>query len=277
MPPIETEFFFSRLGPDLCRARQAARSRGALRRMHLSGQLRRAARSDHSCADGKRLRGRRSRGPALLRSARRARGRARCRPAPGARKSGCLSCARISTPSSPMPPAAARRSRNTTSCFPPTIPPHEKALAFRGKMRDVTEFLDELGLSRLWANCPLRVTYQDSCHLAHGQKIREAPRRLIRAIPGVRAYGDALGGSIAAARRAFTTSRRRETSLQLLAEKMQCAARNRAPKPSSRQIPAVFCRCAPEAKYKRPDSRYCTSWSCSTAPSPRLRPATSRQ
>ena len=61
----------------------------------------------------------------------------------------------------------------------------EKARAFRGKMRDVTEFLDELGLVAPLRELPLRVTYQDSCHLAHGQKIREAPRRLIRAIPGV--------------------------------------------------------------------------------------------
>ena len=29
------------------------------------------------------------------------------------------------------------------------------------------------------------VTYQDSCHLAHGQKIRNAPRQLLRAIPGL--------------------------------------------------------------------------------------------
>jgi glycolate oxidase iron-sulfur subunit len=29
------------------------------------------------------------------------------------------------------------------------------------------------------------VTYQDACHLAHGQRIREAPRQIIRAIPGV--------------------------------------------------------------------------------------------
>jgi glycolate oxidase iron-sulfur subunit len=31
----------------------------------------------------------------------------------------------------------------------------------------------------------MTVTYQDSCHLAHGQKIRAAPRRLLRAIPGI--------------------------------------------------------------------------------------------
>jgi glycolate oxidase iron-sulfur subunit len=27
------------------------------------------------------------------------------------------------------------------------------------------------------------VTYQDSCHLAHGQKIRKAPRELLKAVP----------------------------------------------------------------------------------------------
>jgi glycolate oxidase iron-sulfur subunit len=31
----------------------------------------------------------------------------------------------------------------------------------------------------------ITVTYQDSCHLAHGQKVRNAPRQLLRAIPGV--------------------------------------------------------------------------------------------
>ena len=30
------------------------------------------------------------------------------------------------------------------------------------------------------------VTYQDSCHLLHGQKIRNAPREILSAIPGVR-------------------------------------------------------------------------------------------
>jgi glycolate oxidase iron-sulfur subunit len=30
------------------------------------------------------------------------------------------------------------------------------------------------------------VTYHDACHLAHGQRIREAPRQLLQLIPGVR-------------------------------------------------------------------------------------------
>src|SRR5690349_16986797 len=62
-------------------------------------------------------------------------------------------------------------------------PAHEKAHEFRGKMRDVTEFLDALGLTAPLREMRMRVTYQDSCHLAHGQKIRGAPRLLYRAVP----------------------------------------------------------------------------------------------
>jgi glycolate oxidase iron-sulfur subunit len=52
-------------------------------------------------------------------------------------------------------------------------------------MRDVLEFLAELGIARDMAVTPLTVTYQDSCHLLHGQKIRNAPRVLLESIPGV--------------------------------------------------------------------------------------------
>jgi glycolate oxidase iron-sulfur subunit len=62
---------------------------------------------------------------------------------------------------------------------------HEKAAQFTAKMRDVLEFLAELGLAPDMAVMPYTVTYQDSCHLLHGQKIRNAPRALLNAIPGV--------------------------------------------------------------------------------------------
>src|ERR1700719_4756303 len=65
-------------------------------------------------------------------------------------------------------------------------PEHQEARAFRSKVRDVTEFLADLGLcAPLHPPKPfvLRVTYQDSCHLLHGQKVRNAPRQLLRAIP----------------------------------------------------------------------------------------------
>jgi glycolate oxidase iron-sulfur subunit len=51
------------------------------------------------------------------------------------------------------------------------------------RTRDVTELLAdaELPLQPL----PLTVTYHDACHLAHGQKIRAAPRTLLAKIPAL--------------------------------------------------------------------------------------------
>ena len=62
---------------------------------------------------------------------------------------------------------------------------HARAEKFSAKMSDVTEFLAQLGPSAPLRAVPMRVTYQDSCHLLHGQKVREAPRTLIRSVPGV--------------------------------------------------------------------------------------------
>ena len=61
----------------------------------------------------------------------------------------------------------------------------DKARQFKTLMKDVTEFLAAIELNRGMAPLDVTVTYQDSCHLAHGQKIRSAPRQLLRAIPGV--------------------------------------------------------------------------------------------
>jgi glycolate oxidase iron-sulfur subunit len=60
-----------------------------------------------------------------------------------------------------------------------------KARVFVSKMRDITEFLASIELNRDMAPLSLKVTYQDSCHLAHGQKIRSAPRQLLAAMPGI--------------------------------------------------------------------------------------------
>jgi glycolate oxidase iron-sulfur subunit len=56
--------------------------------------------------------------------------------------------------------------------------------ALAARTRDVTELLVD-------ADLPLRpldvtVTYHDACHLAHGQKVRAAPRQLLARIPGLR-------------------------------------------------------------------------------------------
>jgi glycolate oxidase iron-sulfur subunit len=57
--------------------------------------------------------------------------------------------------------------------------------AFAHKVRDVHEFLDLLGVVPPHGHLPLRVAYHDACHLAHAQRIREAPRRLLGQIPGL--------------------------------------------------------------------------------------------
>lgn len=62
----------------------------------------------------------------------------------------------------------------------------EKAHRFTALMKDVTEFLGSIELNTEMTPVQATVTYQDSCHLAHGQKIRNAPRQLLRAIPGLR-------------------------------------------------------------------------------------------
>lgn len=102
-------------------------------------------------------------------------------------------------------------------------PAHRKAHEFRGQVRDVTEFLDELGLLAPLHELRMRVTYQDSCHLAHGQKIREAPRRLIRAVPGLEFREMRLSDNCCGSAGVYNVTQTR-TSLELLAEKMLCAA-----------------------------------------------------
>jgi glycolate oxidase iron-sulfur subunit len=62
----------------------------------------------------------------------------------------------------------------------------EEARKFKSLMKDVTEFLASIELNREMTPVDATVTYQDSCHLAHGQKIRSAPRQLLRAIPGLK-------------------------------------------------------------------------------------------
>lgn len=56
---------------------------------------------------------------------------------------------------------------------------------FAKKMRDVTEFLMELGPIKPTHPLELRATYHDACHLCHAQQIRKQPRQLLEMIPGL--------------------------------------------------------------------------------------------
>jgi glycolate oxidase iron-sulfur subunit len=55
----------------------------------------------------------------------------------------------------------------------------------KGRVKDLTEWLAEVGLPPAEREVKVRVTYQDACHLAHAQRIRKQPRDLIRALPGI--------------------------------------------------------------------------------------------
>ena len=61
----------------------------------------------------------------------------------------------------------------------------ERAMKFVAKMRDANELLTELPPIEFSKRLDVRVTYQDSCHLAHGQGVRNQPRQLLKSIPGV--------------------------------------------------------------------------------------------
>jgi glycolate oxidase iron-sulfur subunit len=60
-----------------------------------------------------------------------------------------------------------------------------RAERIEAKIKDVSEFLAELGPVAPRQKIALRVAYHDACHLSHGQKLRAEPRALLRAIPGV--------------------------------------------------------------------------------------------
>lgn len=62
----------------------------------------------------------------------------------------------------------------------------DRAVAFSSRVRDVLEFLDEVGIDPKLGPVDATVTYQEPCHLAHAQRIAAAPRRLLGAIPGLR-------------------------------------------------------------------------------------------
>jgi glycolate oxidase iron-sulfur subunit len=61
----------------------------------------------------------------------------------------------------------------------------ERARAFAAKCRDISELLAELEPRAQRHPLNLRVAYHDACHLQHAQRVREQPRRVLSAIPGL--------------------------------------------------------------------------------------------
>ena len=57
--------------------------------------------------------------------------------------------------------------------------------AFASKVRDISEFLMELGPVKPTHPLPIKATYHDACGLSHAQKVRQPPRQLLALIPGL--------------------------------------------------------------------------------------------
>ncbi len=89
-------------------------------------------------------------------------------------------------------------------------------------MQDVTEFLATLELNPQMGAVNAVVTYQDSCHLAHGQRVRSAPRKLLMAIPGL-TFREMPGADLCCGSAGIYNVVENEMSMQILASKMASA------------------------------------------------------
>src|SRR5947209_20040073 len=90
-------------------------------------------------------------------------------------------------------------------------------------MKDVTEFLESISLNRAMGSVDAIATYQDSCHLLHGQKIREAPRTLLRAVPGLTLREMPMADLCCGSAGIYNVVQN-EMAMQILGRKMQYAA-----------------------------------------------------
>jgi glycolate oxidase iron-sulfur subunit len=104
--------------------------------------------------------------------------------------------------------------------FPADPDQEARAKKFSAKVRDINEFLGDLGLTAPLRTIRARITYQDSCHLVHGQKISEAPRRLLRAIPGIELVEMPLSQQCCGSAGVYNVTENK-TSLELLDLKME--------------------------------------------------------
>lgn len=102
-----------------------------------------------------------------------------------------------------------------------------QAKIFQSQVRDVTEFIAKLGITAPLTPVNLRVTYQDSCHLLHGQKISAAPRELIRAVPGIEFVEMPLSDQCCGSAGVYNVTET-EAALELLERKMHHARETKA-------------------------------------------------
>ncbi|MSP13210.1 MAG: (Fe-S)-binding protein [Chloroflexi bacterium] len=102
-----------------------------------------------------------------------------------------------------------------------------RAQAFAAKVKDVNEFLANIGFRAPTAALPMRVTYQDPCHLVHGQNIRLQPRQLLQSIPGLELV-EMAGADRCCGSAGIYNITQTDLSMEILDEKMEHVRRTGA-------------------------------------------------
>jgi len=107
------------------------------------------------------------------------------------------------------------------------LPDEDTSAASR--IRDICEWLDEVGYrvgagaGRSDPQTPLRVCYDDPCHLTHGQGVTDAPRRLLAQLPGIELVPHADPGSCCGAAGIYNLTHR-EMAQKVLSRKLDSLA-----------------------------------------------------
>ena len=99
----------------------------------------------------------------------------------------------------------------------------DKATRFSAKVQDISQYLASLPLKPPEGKVDAVVTYQDSCHLAHAQRIKDAPRRILRAVPGLR-LAEMAGSDLCCGAGGVYALTHNEMSMRLLDHKMEHVA-----------------------------------------------------
>jgi glycolate oxidase iron-sulfur subunit len=94
-----------------------------------------------------------------------------------------------------------------------------EATPLAAKVKDISEFLVELGLLTPPRPIQRKVAYDDPCHLCHAQGIRAQPRALLRSIPGLHLV-PLRGAENCCGSAGIYNTVHTELSLQILADKI---------------------------------------------------------
>jgi len=105
--------------------------------------------------------------------------------------------------------------------------PDYSAQALASRVRDISEFLMDIGLIPEMGTLKHRVTYHDPCHLGRFQKVTSQPRQILQSIPGVEFVEMAESNMCCGAAGSYSLGHY-DLSMKVLARKMENVAKTGA-------------------------------------------------